>query len=83
MIYITGDTHGDFSIVEGFCQHNETTTDDVLIILGDVGINYFGEPHDLDLKKELSDYPITLFCIHGNHEKRPEIYLLADEIGGF
>jgi hypothetical protein len=25
MIYITGDTHGDFSSVERFCYHNETT----------------------------------------------------------
>lgn len=71
MIYLTGDTHGDFSRIEEFCQENETTKDDVLIILGDAGINYFLNHRDENLKDELDQLPITLFCIHGNHEERP------------
>ena len=72
MIYITGDTHGEFSRIARFCDKMHTTTDDILIILGDVGINYFGHDSDYVRKKEIAKLPITLFCIHGNHEQRPE-----------
>ena len=38
--YITGDTHGDFRRIEQFCLENDTTVEDVMIILGDAGIFY-------------------------------------------
>lgn len=69
--YITGDTHGDFGRIEQFCLENDTTSDDVLIILGDAGINYYLDSSDRNLKEELSQLEITLFCVHGNHEARP------------
>jgi 3-oxoacid CoA-transferase subunit A len=69
--YITGDTHGDFSRIENFCSEQETTVDDVMIILGDAGINYFLNSRDEMLKSRLAELEITLFCIHGNHEARP------------
>jgi len=72
LVYITGDKHRNFSIIYNFCQYISTNVNDVLIILGDAGINYYGDPHDKKLKNELSKLPITLFCIHGNHEMRPE-----------
>ena len=72
MIYITGDTHGDFKRVHEFCRRFETTEDDILIILGDAGINYYGGKKDEKLKAMLYFLPITLFCIHGNHEMRPQ-----------
>ena len=72
MIYITGDTHGDFRRVHEFCRRFETTQDDILIILGDAGINYYGGKRDRKLKAMLYFLPITLFCIHGNHEIRPQ-----------
>lgn len=71
MIYITGDTHRDFTRLIYLCQINKTTKRDILIILGDAGINYYGQ-RDNELKQDLNKLPITLFCIHGNHEKRPE-----------
>ncbi len=71
MFYITGDTHGDFDRVFDFCEEYETTTEDVLIILGDAGINFGLNDRDTRLKAELSELPITLFCVHGNHEERP------------
>ena len=46
MIYITGDTHGDFRNVARFCKKMQTSKDDVLIILGDAGINYYGSEQD-------------------------------------
>lgn len=39
-IYFTGDTHGSFSRIENFCSKMETSKDDVMIILGDAGINF-------------------------------------------
>lgn len=69
--YITGDTHRDFDRIKKFCQENITTKEDVMIILGDAGINYCLNFRDRELKKELADLDITLFCIHGNHEERP------------
>ncbi len=71
MIYITGDTHGNFKHIESFCKRMDTSTDDILIILGDAGINFYGEEYDRRKKIYLNSLPITLFCIHGNHEQRP------------
>ncbi|GAB1476876.1 hypothetical protein MASR2M70_17120 [Bacillota bacterium] len=72
MIYITGDTHGNFKRVAALCDTVNSTLDDILIILGDVGVNYYEDDRDVKQKKLLSSLPITLFCIHGNHEARPE-----------
>lgn len=71
MIYITGDTHGQFGRVEAFCEQFQTKREDILIILGDAGINYSGGKIDGLKKRFLEKLPITLFCIQGNHEKRP------------
>ena len=71
MIYVTGDKHRDFSGVHDFCRQNGTTTDDLMIVLGDAGINYFNDGRDDEFKRYLSKIPITFFCIHGNHEMRP------------
>jgi len=72
MIYITGDKHGDYRKVFEFCYRYKTTRNDILIVLGDAGINYFLDKEDYILKNSLLQLPITLFCIHGNHEERPE-----------
>lgn len=72
MIYITGDTHGDFQRIADFCEKKNAQHDDVMIILGDAGINFGGGARDGALKGFISNLPITLFCIHGNHEQRPE-----------
>lgn len=71
MFYLTGDTHGDFERVVEFCEEYETTTEDVLIILGDAGINFGLNDRDRRLKAGLVQLPLTLLCIHGNHEERP------------
>lgn len=71
MIYITGDTHGQFDRIEDFCWRRGTVKDDVMIILGDAGINFSGGLRDQVKKKYLEALPITIFAIHGNHERRP------------
>lgn len=72
MIFITGDKHAEFSEVFSFCYEYETSKDDLLIVLGDAGINYHANEFDKLLKESLVECPITFFCIHGNHEERPE-----------
>lgn len=81
MIYLGGDTHGEFRNLKKFCEINDTSVDDVFIILGDAGINYHLDFFDEILKKDLAKLNITLFCVHGNHEERPELintYKLKD-----
>ena len=72
MIYITGDTHGNFDRIVRFCEKMQTSRDDVMIILGDAGFNYYGDWRDEHQKKRMAKLPITVFSIHGNHEMRPE-----------
>ena len=71
MIYITGDTHGEFERFEKFCFENKVSRDDIMIILGDVGLNYWENSDDSDNKRYAENFGMTFFCIHGNHEKRP------------
>ena len=71
MYYITGDTHGDFTRIERFCERFHPTRDDVMIILGDAGFNYYGGKRDQRIKQRMAEMPITIFSIHGNHEMRP------------
>ena len=75
-VYITGDIHGDpwrFWSIKNYCENHKTTTDDWLICLGDVGLNYYGakSKKEIAIKNEAAELPIKLFCIHGNHERRP------------
>ena len=76
MIYLTGDTHGRFERIGIFCDKMQTSRDDILIILGDAGINFHAGTLDILRKKYLAKLPITLLCIHGNHEMRP-----SEELG--
>ena len=78
MIYLTGDTHGDFSRIKKFCKCFNTTRDDIMIILGDAGINFNGWFIDRPKKEFISNLPITLFCVHGNHEQRPSLDLYKE-----
>lgn len=71
MYFITGDTHGDFRHIERFCS-SDTSKGDVIIILGDAGINHYKNTRDSLLKQRLESLPITLFCLYGNHEIRPQ-----------
>jgi len=83
--YITGDTHRNFRDVTRFAMNNNTSRSDVLIILGDTGINYYDDFRDIILKSHLHRLPLTLFCIHGNHEIRPErirTYEETERFGG-
>lgn len=73
MIYVTGDIHGEVFRVREAAERFEIGEDDTIVLLGDVGMNYFGNRHgDRHRKKRLNKLGVTMFCIHGNHEMRPE-----------
>lgn len=78
-IYLRGDTHGVFENVKQFCEEHHTSKEDILVILGDAGVNYMGLP-DRRKKEFLESLPITLLCIHGNHEMRPYTIPTYEEI---
>lgn len=46
------------------------TTEDVLVMLGDVGANYYEDERDKKFKSVLNQLGTTIFYIHGNHEMR-------------
>ena len=85
MVYVTGDTHGEFARVQSFCRIMETQKSDILVILGDAGINFSGIKLDKRKKELLEELPITIFAIQGNHDMRPshiQSCILQDYRGG-
>ena len=70
--YITGDKHRHFDRLTEFCQTHALRKKDVIVILGDSGLNYFEDKRDDALKERLSRLNVTLFSLHGNKENRPE-----------
>lgn len=72
MVYYTGDPHGDVRGIAAFCRANALTGQDTLVILGDVGANYFLDLRDRLVKDPLNACGPTLLCVHGNHECRPQ-----------
>ena len=42
-----------------------------MIVLGDAGLNYYGNELDAECKAFVNSFPFDTFCIHGNHEMRP------------
>ena len=60
-IYLTGDTHGQFERIISFCERQQVQPESTFIILGDVGLNYYGDRRDNRVKDNLTKIPITFF----------------------
>jgi len=71
-IYVTGDKHGDLKSVAWFAQEENLSAGDVIIVLGDAGLNYFGDARDERAKEAVARITPSILCIHGNHEMRPQ-----------
>jgi len=85
MVYYTGDIHGAKYEIVKLCKRMHLTEKDIVVILGDVGANYYGNDRDLELKRAFRKLKPTFFCIHGNHEIRPAnipTYQLKEWNGG-
>ena len=79
MIYITGDTHSDFSRFneDKFLIQNEMTKDDYVIICGDFGgvWNYIVEStSEKHLLEWLNSRNFTTLFVDGNHENFTRLY---------
>lgn len=85
MVFYTGDPHGDVAEIVEFCRRMQLQPSDTLVILGDVGANYYLNKQDMYVKEQLNTCGPTVLCIHGNHECRPSHvpgYVLQDWNGG-
>ena len=71
MVYYTGDIHGDPTRLLIFCERWNLKEDDIIVLLGDVGANYYTGKRDEKVKQWLNDLGPTILSIHGNHEIRP------------
>lgn len=80
MIYLTGDTKGNFARIQDFCEAMGTTKDDILIVLGGASMNYNGGLYDHVKKQNVSVLPITFFFVHGCHEIRPQNLDMYEEM---
>lgn len=73
MVILTGDIHGNIKPVIEFIDEQELSSNDVIILLGDAGLNFWGNRNgDMQNKKLLNDKGVQILCVHGNHEIRPE-----------
>lgn len=74
MIYITGDTHADFSRINKntIPDWNQMTHDDYLIICGDFGGIWEMKSNITDRERKnlrkINSYPFTTLFVDGNHE---------------
>ena len=85
MVYYTGDIHGQPWKIVKFCKKHKLTDEDIIVILGDVGANFYGNERDNECKYQLNRLGPTIFCIHGNHEMRPAnipTYKMKEWAGG-
>ncbi|MBE6701183.1 MAG: metallophosphoesterase [Ruminococcaceae bacterium] len=71
MVFFTGDIHGTPWKIIKFVDKMHLTGKDTIVILGDVGANYFMDERDAAMKTLLNKLGVDILCIHGNHEIRP------------
>ena len=69
-IFITGDTHGDFTRFKKkiFYEQAELTKDDCVIIAGDFGGIWDGSAEERHWLDWLEAKPFTTLFVSGNHE---------------
>lgn len=75
-VLVLADIHGSFKPVrELYKAHKQELdqTNNILILLGDAGLNFFFNHRDIEFKRQLGKYPFTYFVIRGNHEERASI----------
>lgn len=86
MIYVTGDTHGDFARFDSvrFPQQNEMSRADYVIVCGDFGGLFYGGKTDERKLDALSQKNFTLLFLDGNHENFPILnsFPVSDWMGG-
>ena len=70
---ITGDTHGLVnSRLKNIDSQVYIPEETVVIILGDMGLNFYLNKTDAKNKKAVNDTGFHIYAVRGNHEERPE-----------
>ena len=83
MIYITGDTHADFSRFKDPAL-KKLRKHDALIICGDFGFIWDGSPAERKLLKKIGKLPYNVLFVEGSHENYDllEEYEISEWCGG-
>ena len=73
-VLVTGDTHSRVadrlsSIKYNMPEYEPEKT--AVIVLGDLGLNFYLNKRDRTHKEEASQYGYTIYAVRGNHEARP------------
>ena len=74
-VYFLGDIHGRVpQSIKNLQKTAEANNEHyAVILLGDVGANYYGDERDNVLKNDLAKQKnLTFYCLRGNHEMRPK-----------
>ncbi|CZE48340.1 metallophosphoesterase family protein [Campylobacter geochelonis] len=85
MIYLCGDTHGNYEIHkllnEKFISSKEFSKDDYFIILGDFGVFWKDETDEAEknILEAISKLPFTVLFIDGNHENFNRLFSFKNE----
>ena len=81
MLYLTGDTHGDFQrfSVRAFPEQKNMTKEDIVLICGDFGGFWDRSPRCRHLLDELERRPFTTAFVDGNHENFDLLDALPEE----
>lgn len=67
---VTGDTHGQ--VLERLSHIGYPPDETALIILGDMGLNFYLNKTDRKNKRNVNNTGFRIYAIRGNHEERPE-----------
>ena len=68
---IRGDCHGNFTWIDKqLASYKPEET--AVIVLGDVGFNFYLNKRDARIKKEVNAKGYRIYCLRGNHEARPQ-----------
>lgn len=71
-IYVIGDIHGRIPYIFDGLTEEASNSKVAVILLGDVGANFYLDKRDTKFKKKLNDIGVRFYCLRGNHEARPE-----------
>jgi 3-oxoacid CoA-transferase subunit A len=67
---VTGDTHGQ--VLERLNHIGYPPDETALIILGDMGLNFYLNKTDRKNKRNVNNTGFRIYAVRGNHEERPE-----------
>ena len=68
-VYVMGDIHGKIPLLLNSLKEEKENI--AVILLGDVGANYYGGKRDTYFKEKLNNIGVQFYCLRGNHEARP------------